>query len=120
MIVYLCAATAVRIHAVLQYAPTNLLLNWLRQRPHLRWGAPFMLLGVAYLAAGLGLHRWITAGAPDWLYLLVILALWNGLKFLAFGPVSLVLLTRCRIREHVERRRATKGVAPAKVAASHR
>ena len=116
MIVDLCAAAAVRIHAVLQHAPTNLLLNWLRQRPHLRCGILFMLLGVAYLAAGLGLHLWIEAGAPDWLYLPAILVFWNGLKFLAFGPVSLVLLARCRIREHIERRRTAKGLALANAA----
>ncbi|MBX3099562.1 MAG: sulfate permease [Salinibacterium sp.] len=112
MIVYFCATAAVRIRAVLQHAPSNLLLNWLRQRPHLKWGVPFMLLGVAYLAAGCGLQLWIEAGAPQWMYLLVILAFWNGFKFLVFGPVSLVLLAWCRIREHVGRRRITKGPGP--------
>jgi len=118
MIVYLCAAAAVRIHAILQRAPTNVLLNWLRLRAHLKWGAPFMLLGIAYLAAGLGLRLWIEAGGPGSLNLLVILAFWNGLKFLVFGPVSLSLLARCRIREHIERRRTAD--SPRMVATSSR
>jgi hypothetical protein len=39
-------------------------------------------------------------------YLLVLLFIWNALKFLIMGPVSLVLLTRARVREAVTSRRA--------------
>jgi len=36
--------------------------------------------------------------------LLVLLFCWNALKFIAIGPVSLALLARTRLREHLERR----------------
>ena len=39
---------SVRTHTLLQErAPTNRLLNRLRSREGMRWGVPFMLLGVA-------------------------------------------------------------------------
>jgi hypothetical protein len=41
---------------------------------------------------------------------LVLLCIWDGVKFVAFGPLSLVLLARVRIREH--RNRAVRGRAP--------
>ena len=88
-----------RLHPLLQRAPTNRLLTWLRRRDRLRFGVPFMLLGVGYLLAAAALSVWIRGGGPEWLHLLVLLGVWNGFKFLAFGPVSLVLLIRARIRE---------------------
>ncbi|MBC9936024.1 MULTISPECIES: hypothetical protein [unclassified Leucobacter] len=33
-----------------RYAPTNLLLNKLRERHSLKWGIPAMLIGIAYIA----------------------------------------------------------------------
>ncbi len=45
---YLAFGAAARIYVLLQqYAPTNLLVAWLRRRENLTWGVPFMLLGAA-------------------------------------------------------------------------
>lgn len=47
----------------------------------------------------------INEGGPGWLHLLVILFIWNALKFLIMGPISVVLLVRARLSDR--RRRQT-------------
>lgn len=99
---------SIRTHALLQrYAPTNRLLNRLRTREGLRWGVPAMLLGVAYMAAAVGCAALVQNGWTEWLYLPFVLFFYNGLKFLIFGPWSLVLLARARLRERRQRRHST-------------
>ncbi|QBE48462.1 sulfate permease [Leucobacter triazinivorans] len=83
-----------------RYMPTNVLLDAIRTRRGLKWGIPAILLAVPYLLAASAFTTLIADGGPGWLNLLVLLCLWNALKFLAMGPVSLVLLTRTRIQEH--------------------
>ena len=90
---------AIALHAFLQYAPTNLLLSWLRSRHGLKWGVPFTVLGAAYFLAAAMLTSWLHDGGPGWLNPLVLLGIWNGLKFVVFGPISLMLLARARIAE---------------------
>jgi hypothetical protein len=58
-----------------------------------------MLLGVAYLFAAALLTNLLNDDGPGWLNLLVILGIWNGFKFIAFGPISLILLARASIIE---------------------
>jgi hypothetical protein len=77
-----------------RYMPTNILLDRLRTRRGLKWGIPAMLLGVAYLGAAAIATTLIERGAPGWVHLLVLLFIWNGLKFLWNGPVSLLALGR--------------------------
>ena len=81
-------SASVRAHALLSYAPTNRLLAWLRRRDRLKFGIPFMLLGLAYWMATILLAAWIQSGAPAALNLLVLLTFWNGAKFIAFGGSS--------------------------------
>jgi len=88
-----------------RYMPTNVLLDAIRTRRGLKWGIPAMLLAVPYLLAASAFTTLIADGGPGWLNLLVLLCLWNALKFLAMGPVSLVLLTRARTHEHRVRSR---------------
>ncbi len=100
---------SVRTHTLLQErAPTNRLLNRLRSREGMRWGVPFMLLGVAYMGAAAGCAALVNAGWTEWLYLPFLLFFYNGLKFLIFGPWSLVLLWRARHRERRLRRQAAR------------
>ncbi|MBM7231317.1 MULTISPECIES: hypothetical protein [Actinomycetes] len=89
-----------------RYMPTNRLLDAIRRRPNLRWGIPAMLIAVPYLLIASICTNAIAAGAPGWLHLVVLWAVWNAMKFIVMGPVSLVLLVRARIREAVARRRA--------------
>lgn len=99
---------AIALHAFLQYAPTNLLLSRLRSRYGLKWGVPAMLLGVAYFLAAAILTGWLHDDGPSWLNLLVPLGIWNGLKFVVFGPISLLLLARARIAERRDEAQRSK------------
>lgn len=87
------------IHALLHHAPTNALLRRLRTRRCLKWCVPAMLLGIAYMWAAAVCTTIIDRGGPDWLHALVLLFIWNGLKFLINGPFGLIALIRVRIAE---------------------
>lgn len=77
--------------------PTNILLDKRRTRRGLKWGILAMLLGVVYLLIAVTCTGLIEQGWSKWLYLVFFLALWNALKFLIFGPLSLVLLVRVKL-----------------------
>ncbi|MGO3248927.1 MAG: sulfate permease, partial [Agrococcus casei] len=84
--------------------PTNILLDAIRTRRGLKWGVPAMLLAVPYLLGASTFTTLIADGGPGWLNLLVLLCLWNTMKFIIMGPVSLILLARVRVREAVAAR----------------
>lgn len=96
-------ALSARTYGVLRYAPTNLLINAIRTRRGLKWGIPAMLLAVPYFYAAAICTTIINDGGPGWLYLLVLLFVWNAFKFLWIGPVSLVQLIHVRAGERCER-----------------
>jgi NhaP-type Na+/H+ or K+/H+ antiporter len=84
-------------------APTNLLLNAIRTRRGLKWGVPAMLLAGVYFYAAAICTTIINDGGPGWLYLLVLLLVWNAFRFLWIGPVSLIQLISVRAGERRER-----------------
>lgn len=84
--------------------PTNILLDAIRTRRGLKWGCPAMLLAVPYLYAAGILRVLIEDGGPGWLHVLVLVCVWNAMKFAIMGPVSLVLLLRVRAAEWRDRR----------------
>ena len=86
-----------------RYMPTNILLDAIRTRRGLKLGIPAMLLSAPYLLAASICTTLISEGGPGWLNLLVLLCLWNSLKLIIMGPVSLVLLIRVCVREAVAR-----------------
>ena len=67
-----------------------------------------MVLGAGYFLAVGVLATWLRDSGPGWLNLPVLLGLWNGLKFVVFGPISLMLLARARIAERRDEARRTK------------
>lgn len=90
------------IYAVLQrYAPTNIVLGRIRRRRGLKWGVPAMLLATPYIVLAYWCSFAIGDGAPGWLNLVILLCLWNVLKFVAIGPISVALLIRVRHNEAV-------------------
>lgn len=97
-----------------RYMPTNIALDAIRTRRGLRWGLPAMLLALPYLYAASVVTTLIADGAPGWLHLVILLLVWNAMKFIIMGPVSLVLLIRARATEfrdrRLERRAATASV----------
>ncbi len=95
------------IYAVLQrYAPTNIVLGWMRRRRGLKWGVPAMLLAAPYIVLAYWCSSVIRDGAPGWLNLVILLCLWNALKFVAIGPISVALLIRARYWEKTKSREA--------------
>lgn len=93
-----------------RYMPTNILLDAIRTRRGLKWGVPAMLLAVPYLLAVSTFTQLIADGGPGWLNLLVVLCLWNTMKFIIMGPVSVFLLVRVRLLEGSARRQLRRGV----------
>lgn len=82
-----------------QYMPSNIILDRIRTRRGLKWGPLAMLLAVPYDAVAYWLADLIETGSPGWLYLIVFVSLWSGLKMCWIGPVSVVLLAKARSRE---------------------
>jgi len=87
-----------------RWMPTNVLLDRLRTRRGLKWGVPAMVLGVAYFLAAAVTVTLINGDWSPWLYIVFALCVWNALKFVFFGPISLLLLARARVHEHHARR----------------
>lgn len=104
MLRLLWAASVRTRYFLRRYMPTNILLDLIRTRRGLKWGIPAMLLAAPYLLAASICTNLIGNGDPGWLNLLVILFIWNALKFLIMGPISLVLLLRVLLHEASERR----------------
>lgn len=100
MIRLLWTASAEVRYFLRRYMPSNVLLDLIRTRKGLKWGVPAMLLAGPYLAVAFGCTTLIENGGPGWLHLAVLLCIWNALKMLAIGPVSVFLLTKARVREH--------------------
>ena len=100
---------SIRVRLFLRtYMPTNILLDVLRTRRGLKWGVPAMLIAVPYLLGAWLLTVWIADGGPGWLNLLVLLFIWNALKFLVNGPITMIVLIRARVAERRDRRLAER------------
>lgn len=108
MLRLLWAASVGTRYFLRRYMPTNILLDLIRTRRGPKWGIPAMLLAAPYLLAASICTSIIEDGGPGWLNLLVLLLIWNALKFVWIGPVSLMLLVRVCIQEAVARRRARR------------
>ena len=92
--------------------PTNILLDAIRTRRRgLKWGISVMLLAIPYLLIANVCVELVAHGAPGWLHLIVLWAIWNILKMLWIGRVSAVLLIRARVRETVTARRERAGLS---------
>jgi hypothetical protein len=96
-----------RIYAFFQRTmPTNILLRATHTRRGLKWGVPAMLLAVVYIVIAAALAQWVVNGAPGWINLLVLVCLWNAVKFVVNGPITVVRIMRARA---IERRHRDTG-----------
>lgn len=84
--------------------PTNILLGALRTRRGLKSGVPAMPIVAPYLLGAWLLTVWIADGGPRCLNLVVLLFIWNALKFLVNGPITIVILIRGHLAERRDRR----------------
>ena len=103
------ASTEVR-YFLRRYMPSNILLDLIRRRNGLKWGVPAMLLAAPYLGVAAWCTTLIESGGPGWLHLVVLICIWNALKMIVIGPVSVVLLVRARAKERQARKRAERAV----------
>ena len=99
-----------------RWMPTNILLDKLRTRRGLKWGVPVMGLGLIYLLIAAASITLINGGWSQALYIVFAVCLWNALKFLLFGPISLLLLARARVHEHRAKRHLQRPSADAAAA----
>ncbi|MGC5222562.1 hypothetical protein ACPW96_08180 [Micromonospora sp. DT81.3] len=89
-----------RIYAFFQRSmPTNILIRATHIRRGLKWGVPAMLVAVVYMVIAAALAQWVAGGAPGWINLLVLVCLWNAIKFFVNGPITAARLARVRARE---------------------
>jgi hypothetical protein len=88
--------------------PAAIVIDAISTRRGLKWGVPAMLLAFPYAVAAINCRAQIEAGGAGWLNLLVLLFLWNTVKFVLIGPISLLTLIAVRVREAVARRRRTR------------
>ena len=93
-----------------RYMPSNILLDLIRTRNGLKWGVPAMLLAAPYLGVAAWCTSLIESGGPGWLHLVVLVCIWNALKMVIIGPVSVALLVRARTRERQAWKRAEREV----------
>lgn len=93
-----------------RYTPTNIALDAIRTRRGMKWGVPAMLLAVPYLYVANFITILIHDGAPAWLHLIVLLLVWDAMKFAFMGPVSLVFLLRAKATETRARRALRRAV----------
>lgn len=91
--------------------PTNILIRATQTRRGLKWGVPAMLLAVVYFVIAAALAQWVGDGRPGWINLLVLVCIWNALKFVVNGPITFLRLVRVRVAE----RRGVAVSAPAGV-----
>ena len=93
-----------------RYMPSNIMLDLIRTRTGLKWGVPAMLLAAPYLGVAAWCTNLIESGGPGWLHLVVLVCIWNALKMIVIGPVSVVLLVRARAKEGQARKHAQREV----------
>ncbi|GAA2121696.1 sulfate permease [Kocuria atrinae] len=91
-----------------RYMPTNRLLDAIRHRRNLKWGIPAMLLAIPYLLIAATCSELAQNDGAGWLHLVVLWSLWNSLKLIWIGPVSVVVLIGARMQEWKARRDAER------------
>lgn len=97
MIIFILAwhlSAAIQRH-LQTYAPTNIVIAWLRTRRGLKWAIPAALVATPlYAWASTALLDVIERGGPPWLSFVVMLCVWNGLKFAINGLMTPFILRR--------------------------
>ena len=110
MFEFILAATARSYFFTRRFMPTAIVIDAINTRRGLKWGVSAVLLAFPYAFAAIYCRAQVDAGGPGWLNLLVILCLWNTLKLLLVGPISLLKLIAVHVREAVARRRITRAL----------
>jgi hypothetical protein len=99
MLLFLSVRLAAAIHRFLYtYMPSNIAIDLLRTRRGLKWALPVALILVpAYLIASAMASAAVDRSGPDWLNVLVLVFIWDAMKFTALAIWSPVLLYRTSV-----------------------
>lgn len=117
---HLILTATAKAHGLLAYAPSNLLLGYIRTRRELKWAMWAMVIAVPYFGVAYWCTTIIDNGGPGWLHLVVLICIWNAFKFLIMGPVILAGITRDHVRaQQQERAGANTPAAQAGAPAAH-
>ena len=119
MFEFILAATARSYFFLRRIMPTTIVTDAINTRRGLKWGVPAMLLAVPYGLAAAYFAGLAEAGGSGWLYVLVLLFVWNALKFLVVGPMSLMRLFAVRVREAGARRRLSQALVASGIERVH-
>ncbi|MCC9053544.1 sulfate permease [Microbacterium sp. F2E] len=94
-------ALSVRVRYYLRrYMPTNILIDAIRYRRRWhKWGIPAMLLAIPYLLIAATCSHLAQNDGPGWLHLVALWGIWNALKLICLGPISVIVLIGARLRE---------------------
>lgn len=100
-------ATVACTHRHIQmYAPTNRLVRHLQSAaPRLRTAVVLLAVSAALLTATHALAKAVTAGAPDWLNLVVLVLAWDAIKLALLGARTFLLWLGALARLHGPARR---------------
>jgi hypothetical protein len=87
-------STALQRH-LRTYMPSNILLERLRTGRGLMW-SPLVgfVLAAGYLVVASFTTEQLAAGGPGWLNLLVLICIWDAMKFAAMGMVGPALILK--------------------------
>lgn len=81
-----------------RYLPTNIAIQWLRNRRGLKWVVPVALVVVPGYLFAMSLCAALAArGGPGWLNGAVILLFWNAMKFAWMAALSPLKVIQCRV-----------------------
>lgn len=81
-----------------RYAPTNVAIAWLRTRRGLKWAIPAALVATpVYAWASTALLAVIDHGGSSWLGFVVMLCVWNALKFGVNALLTPFVILRFRL-----------------------
>jgi len=98
------AGTTIRLTQT--YAPMNIIAGFIRTRSGHKWGLPIAaVLVTVYAFAFDRMTERAIATDNGWLYLLAFLTLWNTVKFVTLGILSVALLARAKMHERSWARR---------------
>ena len=113
LILLFTALTARFYYGLRGFMPTNILIDAIHTRRGLKWGVPAMLLAVPYALVAQYFQGVMAAGGPEWLHIPIMICLWNIIKFVVNGPVTVLKLVVVRVREAFARHREAKAARAA-------
>lgn len=88
------------------WIPSTILLDWFRTQRDPKWGLWATLVGAACFGIAYGCTVLIDHGSPEWLHLIVLIAICQGFRFIFHGLRLYLQLCSARREERRAARRS--------------